>query len=180
VLDILQNNWGIIALECGSLQIDSILDASTCTDRRRILEALKNKCDASGSSAWVSGWDGYTGWLNWGICIDYQFPLGDVGMPKTVALLKQYRGIKFASISLLRPSQIMNVHYHPEMQSEGLLTYHLGLNVPHECYLNCDGEFIKEENGKSFIFDGSLPHYAFNASSHNRFILHCEVLASVH
>lgn len=163
----LQRNWFTIASECNALPRSNAFPIDNGMTRERVAEYL-----IADIPQWVSGWDGYEKWWNWGISLNYQYPLGDAGVPKTVSLLKQIRGIRFANLSLLKANAILPMHTHPE--NIGLLTFHLGLDVPEECYIHSHGEMAMEENGKSIIFDGTFPHYSFNASQKDRLILYCE------
>lgn len=163
----LQRNWPTIAAESKML----------CSAKRFYVSGEMSREDVAHKlitegPQWVCGWDGHDKWRNWGIAINYQYLLGDAGLPKTSALLKQVSGIRFANLSLFNGGCMLPVHAHPE--NKGLLTFHLGLDVPEECYLNVNGENIQEENGKTIVFDGMLPHYSFNASSKDRLILYCE------
>lgn len=164
---IIEENWQIIAEEANALPKISI-DVSNTRTR---LEAASKIID-SGKLQWAEGWDGYKDWLAWGIMIDSHF-LGE--SPKTESFLKNIPRLNFAAFLILGAGTTMKVHAHPE--NSGIMTYHLGLNVPEECYLNTDGKFINDENGKGYIFDGTKPHYAFNASDNDRLILHCEYAA---
>jgi len=165
----LQRNWNTIASECSVIpRIESFSVKEGMSREDVALHLIGSK------PQWIRGWDGIDKWLNWGIAINYQYPLGDAGLPKTASLLKQVSGLKFANLSLFRSGAMLPVHTHTEMTGEGLLTFHLGLDVPSDCFLNVNGEFTQEKNGKAIIFDGALPHYAFNASKHDRLILYCE------
>lgn len=159
------DNWQIIANEAKSLPRDCI-DVSGLNSRTEVMAALIE----SGKLQWVEGWDGYRDWQAYPIIIDGE-PSG-ASNPVTESLLSKIPGIKFASFLNMKPGTILRNHAHPENQ--GLLTYHLGLDVPVECYLKTDGRFYSEKNGKGFVFDGTKPHYAFNASNKERLILHCE------
>lgn len=163
-LNTLEQNWLTIANEVADLPEDSI-DVSWAKTRAQAAEAVFK----SGKMQWVEGWDGYKNWLAWGLVLDGEFL---DGMPQTRKLLENVRGLQFAAILNMRGCTIMRNHAHPE--NAGLLTYHLGLFVPEECYLKADGNFYQHETGKGLIFDGTKPHYAFNASGTDRFILHCE------
>lgn len=124
---------------------------------------------------WIEGWDGYKGWMNWGIILQGALLPSAWKLPKTTSMLRQVPGITFAGLLIMKPGTIFKKHSHPE--NAGLMTYHLGLDVPEDCYLKSDDQFISEKNGYGFIFDGTRQHYAFNASEKNRLILHCEYLS---
>lgn len=159
-------NWRVIANEVHALASDKVLD-STGMSREQIALSLAS------DMKWVSGWDGQRDWLNWGLAINGRFPLGDAMMPKTVSMLRDIEGLRFASISLFKPGTILKTHTHYE--NIGLSTFHLGLSVPKEqCFVCVNGAMIEEGNGVGFSFNGALPHFAFNASHEDRIILHCE------
>ncbi len=168
--DLLIKNWRIIADEALELPQSSFIDSAHMT-REQVASILLED-----GPSWVSGWDGYGySWLNWGLCIKGRFPMGNAMMPKTIAILKEVPKLQFASISLMRGGTLLKTHSHPE--NKGIDTFHLGLSVPkHQCFLSIDGALMEEENGTGFSFDGTLPHFAFNASNEDRFILHCEFI----
>lgn len=167
-IDKLKQYWRIIAHEASKLSTENALNVSDCKTRSEVKSMLH-------ISTWIKGWDGYKEWLNWGICIDCQFPFGYARLPIAGAILQDMEGLHFACLSILKAGAILPLHSHSEMKESKLVTYHLGLDVPDECYLNVDGVFIKEQNGVDISFDGSTPHYAFNASNRDRLILHLEV-----
>lgn len=159
------DNWRIIADEARNLSRDSI-DVSHLRTRHEAAQAISD----SGKLQWVDGWDGYRDWKAWGIFVGGEFI--DASLTKTNEFLAKIPGLNFAAFLNLKAGTILQNHNHPE--NKGLLTYHLGLDVPVECYLKSDGRFYSEKNGKGFVFDGTKPHYAFNASGKDRLILHCE------
>lgn len=164
----LKQYWMLIAHEASKLPLDLVIDVSDCKNREEAKDKLYGP-------SWVKGWDGYRDWINWGIAIDGQFPFDDAMMPIASAILRKMEGVHFACLSILKAGTILLIHTHPEMKESKLITYHLGLDVPDDCYINVDNVFIKEQNGIDISFDGSLPHYAFNASNKDRMILHCEL-----
>lgn len=157
-------NWQSIAGEVKSLPRDFI-DVSHLKTRVEAAAAVIE----SGKLQWVKGWDGYGDWLAWGVMLQGQF-LG--GAPITESFLKDIPGLNFAAFLNLKAGTVLKNHAHPE--NTGIMTYHLGLDVPEECYLKTDGKFYFDKNGKGYVFDGTKPHYAFNASDKDRLILHCE------
>jgi beta-hydroxylase len=169
----LRENWHLIGAECAALDRNDVLDFDRVgKSHEEVARALVE----NGQPRWVQAWgEEKDKWLNWGFVIHDQYPLGDAGAPKTVGLLRHIRGLKVGALSLFKPGLMLPVHSHPELAAEGLLTFHLGLEVPLDhCYLNADGEFVREEDGRVLAFDGSRPHYAFNASPADRLILYCE------
>lgn len=168
-LMVLLENWRVIRDECATLDRNDILDFERGDSSHM---EVASKLVENGRAQWVKAWGTYRdSWLNWGFSIYDQYLLGDAGAAKTTGLLRHIRGLKVAALSLFRPGVLLTVHDHPELKAENLLTFHLGLEVPSEyCYLNADGEFVREEDGKAIVFDGSRPHYAFNASPADRLI----------
>jgi aspartyl/asparaginyl beta-hydroxylase (cupin superfamily) len=126
---------------------------------------------------WVQGW-GYQPdrWLNFALIFDDEVaPHAAASAPKTAALFQRLRGVKIAGFSLFLPGTLLPAHDHPELREERLFTLHLGLRMaPDFNYLFTGGEFIREEPGKAFVFDGAPTHFAFNASGEPRSILYVE------
>ena len=89
-------------------------------------------------------------------------------------LLQQLVGLKVAALSLFRPHVVLPVHSHPELAEEGLLTFHLGLSCPPNCWLGTDGRLIREIDGEAIVFNGARPHFSFNFSPQDRLILYLE------
>jgi aspartyl/asparaginyl beta-hydroxylase (cupin superfamily) len=171
-LQFLADNWRTIASEAAVLRRDNILgiDRDGKTHEQVAAEIISN-----GKAGWVKSWGADNEkWLTYGLVIEDKMPLGDCAMPKTAALLKQVRGLHVAALSLFKPDTILGLHFHPEMAAARINTFHLGLIVPENCCLGTNGEFIKEANGRGFVFDGGKPHLAFNASREERVILYCE------
>jgi beta-hydroxylase len=168
----LQEHWSVIRTECVALKRSDILNI----DREDKTHEEVARAIIAHGPGWVEGWgEAKAKWLNWVFVIHDHQILGDAGAPNTSALLKHIQGLKVAALSLFKPGLLLPIHAHPELAREGLLTFHLGLEVPPgACYLNVDGEFVPEEAGRALVFDGSRPHYAFNASDEDRLILYCE------
>ena len=172
-LMVLRNNWRAIREECRVLDRNDIAEF----ERGALSHGqITQKLIANGRMQWVKAWGSHKDkWLNWGFCLYDQYPFGDAGAPKTTKLLRHIKGLKVAALALFKPGVLLPIHSHPELKAENLLTFHLGPDVPPDhCYLHADGEFAREEEGKAIVFDGSRPHYAFNASRKDRLILYCE------
>jgi beta-hydroxylase len=168
----LRENWIDIRDECAALDRADVLQFER-GDKTH--EMVAQALIENGRAQWVQSWgEQKEKWLNWGVLMYDQFPLGDAGVPKTAGLLRKIRGFKVAALSLFKPGVLLPAHTHPELGREQLLTFHLGLVCPPNNYLNADGEFAREEDGKAIAFDGSRPHFAFNASDSDRLILYCE------
>jgi len=163
----------VIADECAALDRANILQI----DREgKSHDEVTRDVIKGGKPGWVHAWgENKDKWLNWGIVLYDQFPLGDAGMPKTAAMFRNIEGIKVAALSWFKPGTIIPIHSHPEFAAERLLTFHLGLDTPAaHCHLSVGGKFIPGRKRDAFIFDGYEPHYAFNASNEDRIILYCE------
>lgn len=173
-LKALRENWRMIRQECSVFDRTDVLEGIDRDGKSR--DTVAKALIAGGRPRWVKAWgEQKDKWLNWGMVVHDQLIMGDAGAPKTTALLRHIRGFKVAGLSLFKPGLLLPVHEHPELHIEGVRTFHLGLEVPPDhCYLNVNGEFVREEEGKAIIFDGSYPHYALNASSADRLILYCE------
>ncbi|MGF1539568.1 MAG: aspartyl/asparaginyl beta-hydroxylase domain-containing protein [Pleurocapsa sp.] len=141
-------------------------------------EALQ-KIAATGRNGWIKAW-GQTKdkWLHYGFRYENYLItqiVEDYSCPKIMSLVKQLKGVRIVALSLLKPGAYILPHTHPELKEDGLLTYHLGLSVPDNWHwLNIDGTFVQHQEGQSFVFDGSQPHFAFNFSPTNRLILYIE------
>lgn len=137
-------------------------------------------------AGWLQGWtvEGKADphWLTYLLLLHDEPPL-DVRehMPGTVALLEDIGGgIKAAALNKLHPHSLISKHSHPEIRREGLLQFHLCLSTgeaPCYTYLNVNGEFAHHLPGSAFVFDGSLPHFAVNATWGERVILYIEFQA---
>jgi beta-hydroxylase len=91
--------------------------------------------------------------------------------------LSDVPGVKVAAFVRLAPDGFLGAHRHPELREEGLLQMHLTLEAADEAnyaYLNVEGEFRQHVPGEGFVFDGSLDHFALNASPEDRVILYLE------
>lgn len=134
---------------------------------------------------WLQGWTHdrrpNPRWLSYALMVTDRPPL-DVRekMPRTIALLEAVGGIKVAALNRLLPHTLISAHRHPELPAEGLLQYHLCLvtsRPPCFTYLNVNGEFFQHVAGQACVFDGSLPHFALNATGEERVILYLEFSA---
>jgi aspartyl/asparaginyl beta-hydroxylase (cupin superfamily) len=160
-------HWREIAAEAAALP-DTRLDIARAGKTHAEVAA---EIIAAGRPGWVEGWR--PGWLNWGVCINDQFPI-DCGLPFTVSALRQVKGIKVAALSLMEPGCTLLMHSHDELAGR-YLTFHLGLDCPDQgAELWAGGGFLQERNGNWLVFDGSRPHYAFNCSEQRRVILYVE------
>jgi hypothetical protein len=173
---ILQEHWRTIAAECAAIDRSHRLPIAR-GDRSH--QEVAEELVSGGRPGWIEAWGPEPRlWWNYGFVHEDQLPFGDAGAPQTVALLQRLRGLRVAALSLFRPGANLPVHQHDELRADGILTFHLGLQMAADySYLWVDGTFIREEEGKGFVFDGSRPHFAFNSSDRDRLILYLEFYA---
>ena len=173
-MNLLVANWKAIRDEAAALRGAKVLPF---TWAGKTLPQLVEMMAAHGPG-WLPSTNDPARWLTWGLAMDGRFPLGDAQCPRTCELLSSLSGLRLALFSWFRPGFVIPIHTHPDMATDGVLTAHLGLLVPEHCALWIDspsgGQFIAERPGKGFIFDGSRPHFAFNASRKDRVILYCD------
>lgn len=87
-------------------------------------------------------------------------------------ILDKIPGIVSAFFSLLKPNTEICEHQGYENYAEKIFRYHLGLIIPKgEVALKCNNIIKYWQNGKSFIFDDSLVHGAWNKSNYDRYVL---------
>lgn len=131
-----------------------------------------------GEFGWLQGWRENPRWIQYALLLNDDPLLFVVDLfPQTLALLRRLPGIKVAGFSQLKPHGFLSTHQHPELAEEGLLQCHVTIDAPEDrnyYYLNVGGEFRQHTNGGSLVFDGSLDHFAVNASEVSRTILYLE------
>ncbi len=90
--------------------------------------------------------------------------------PATSRALERISGMKTAFFSILAPGKRIPEHRGPY---KGVLRYHLALRIPSpaECGICVGGETRHWDEGKSLIFDDTLPHTAWNDSPARRVVL---------
>ena len=95
--------------------------------------------------------------------------------PDTARALARIPGMTTAFFSILAPGKRIPEHRGPY---KGVLRYHLGLRVPFPdlCGITVGSETAGWAEGKSLIFDDTLPHSAWNLSSTDRAILFVDVM----
>ena len=92
--------------------------------------------------------------------------------PFLCEVLDKIPGIVSALFSLLKPKTTICEHEGYQNYADKILRYHLGVIVPKgDIALRCNNIIKYWQNGKSFIFDDSLPHGAWNNSNFNRYVL---------
>lgn len=90
--------------------------------------------------------------------------------PLTYGLIKNHKNIVSTLFSVMEPGTHIKPH---RGVFNGVLRYHLGLIVPNsgDIFINIDNKKTIWEEGKSFVFDDTLLHEAFNRSSEKRVVL---------
>ncbi len=181
-LETLAKNWDIIRdeyreLEAPQLDIDRVDKL-----HEEVYKEVEKHVAKNGKYGWLQGWsqDGRPnkGWTQYGMVIlDSAVPFIQNEMSRTIKMLLEIKGIKVCALSKLKAQSFLPSHQHPEIHDEGLLQMHLTLEAPQEknyAYLNVGGKFVQHNNGQMIIFDGSLDHFAVNASTTDRTILYME------
>ena len=75
----------------------------------------------------------------------------------------------------MKPDSMINPHTDRTGLKFNSIAYHLGLDVPNDgdCKLFIGDNYMKEKNGKAFLFDATFLHYAKNTSKkYDRAILY--------
>lgn len=174
-------HWPLIQQE--AMQLDAPLMAVDRVGRthEQVVQAVMEAVNQGHPYGWVAGWGPQginTQWRQYGLRYGQLYPFDvESRMPSTVALLRQLPGVKVCSLSRLTGPAVLPVHTHDELPKENLLQFHLALGNPSEdcaAYLQVGGVFWKQSAGAAAVFDGSLPHFAVNASLLPRTILYME------
>jgi beta-hydroxylase len=151
----------------------------------RVGAEVTQRVEAGEPFGWVRGWGrvgGNADWTQYGLVLRDQ-AIRYASAPRTLALLAPLRGIKVAAFVRLAPGTLLPLHTHPEVAGEDLLQMHVTLKAPKpsaSCLLNVAGEIRQHVTGGTIVFDGSLPHWAVNASGEERVILYLEFQRDTH
>ncbi|MET0342260.1 MAG: aspartyl/asparaginyl beta-hydroxylase domain-containing protein [Polyangiales bacterium] len=92
--------------------------------------------------------------------------------PRTVAALARIPGIQFAMFSILAPGKHVPAHRGPY---NGVLRYHLGVDVPEGCEIRIADEHQRWQDGGSLVFDDSFEHEVWNRSGRARCVVFADV-----
>lgn len=185
-LKILEDNWKIIADEYAMLPKDVMIknggrSQNSWYGDNEFKELAKLHETKYG---WVNGWKvGEKGanknWNNWGLVFDgNQLGKNAEMCPRTSKLLASIPGIQVAGFSVLKPDSVITPHTDSTGIKYNSLTYHLGLDIPHNGNnkLHVSGNSMKQQNGKAFLFDATHSHHTYNTSkTHDRAILYMAV-----
>jgi Aspartyl/Asparaginyl beta-hydroxylase len=151
----------------------------------RVAAEVTERVEAGEPFGWVRGWGrvgGNPDWTQYGLVLRDR-SIGYASAPRTLALLGPLRGIKVAAFVRLAPGTLLPLHTHPEVAAEDLLQMHITLKASKpsaSCLLNVAGEIRQHVTGGTLVFDGSLPHWAVNASTEDRVILYLEFHRATH
>jgi beta-hydroxylase len=88
--------------------------------------------------------------------------------PETTALVEQIPGLTTAGFSWLAPGAVIAPHVG---YTSSVLRCHLALTVPEGCALRVGGETRSWQEGKTFVFDDTVEHEAWNRSAEARTVL---------
>jgi beta-hydroxylase len=151
----------------------------------RVAVEVTERVEAGEPFGWVRGWGrkgGNPDWTQYGLVLRDRAN-GYASAPRTLALLAPLRGINVAAFVRLAPGTLLPLHTHPEVAAEDLLQMHITLKAPKpsaSCLLNVAGEIRQHVTGGTLVFDGSLPHWAVNASTEDRVIFYLEFHRATH
>lgn len=163
----------LLALDAPVLDIDRV-DKT----HEQLFAQIERHVGDGGDFGWLHGWRDNPAWLQYALVLhDAPLPFVMQRFPRTLELIGRLSGIKVCGFSRLAPHGFLSTHRHPELAAENLLQCHVTLDAPLEgnyCYLNVNGEFRQHRNGEALVFDGSLDHFAVNASREMRTILYLE------
>jgi ornithine lipid ester-linked acyl 2-hydroxylase len=88
--------------------------------------------------------------------------------PETTRIVERIPGLVTAGFSWMEPG----THIKPHVgYTNAVLRCHLGLIVPEECSLRVGSESRSWHEGKTFVFDDTTEHEAWNRSSSVRVVL---------
>lgn len=110
--------------------------------------------------------------------IGYGFKVEEncIRAPKTYNLIKKIPELNSAFFSILEPGAVIPRH---RGVTRGLITCHLGLNIPtnkESCVIQVEDQDLNWENGKWLIFDDSYFHEVHNDTDERRVILLLQII----
>lgn len=178
----LAENWELIreeflALDAPTLTINRVGKSIT-----EIVDEVAAHVEGGGKYGWLWGWgddmDVMPEWTQYGlVAYDTPIPYAQAAMPGTLELLSKIPGVKLCALLRMEPNVFLGTHSHTGTWEEGLLHMQLTIDAPltqNYAYLNVNGSFNQSSNGNLVIFDGSLDHFAVNASRAERTVLYLE------
>lgn len=178
----LARNWEVIREEFLALDAPILEISRAGRSITEITEDVAQHMKMGGVYGWLKGWgDGMevmSTWVQYGLmAYDQPIPFAMPHMPRTIELLKKVGDVKLCALLRMEPDVFLGRHAHMGAWEEGLLHAQLTLDAPSHrnyCYLNVNGQFNQSTNGNLVIFDGSLDHFALNASEVTRTVMYIE------
>jgi len=161
-LEILEENWQVIAKEAQALYKKGFFEQTTSKEN-------KSFYDVGFRTFYKYGWSKF-------YCTWYGTNLNSAmaHCPQTVELLNKIPSVNGAMFTLLPANSKLTRHLDPVACS---FRYHLGLKTPNseDCFINVDGTKQSWKDGQAFIFDETCLHYVENNSQDMRLILMCDI-----
>ncbi|OBS38762.1 aspartyl/asparaginyl beta-hydroxylase domain-containing protein [Pseudomonas syringae] len=187
-LEHLANNWEVIREEFLALNAPTLAINRVNKSISELVEELTLHIEKGGEYGWLCGWGDndqlMTNWTQYAlVAYDDVIPFARSAMPRTLELLGDTPGIKLCALLRLEPNVFLGTHSHGGTWEEGLLHMQLTIDAParqNYNYLNVNGQFSQSVNGNLVIFDGSLDHFAVNASNDVRTVLYMEFDRELH
>jgi aspartyl/asparaginyl beta-hydroxylase (cupin superfamily) len=181
-LESLARNWKTINEEFRALNAPTLRINRVNKSISEIVDELKIHMENGGRYGWLMGWGDndlpMTTWTQYALmAYDSPIPFAVASMPRTLDLLREIEGIKLCALLRMEPNVYLSTHNHEGTWEEGLLHLQITIDAPVErnyAYLNVSGEFNQSTNGNAVVFDGSLDHFAVNASDSDRTVLYME------
>jgi len=97
--------------------------------------------------------------------------------PTLYSFAKRHPEVTSCSMNKIIPGTILKNHYG---ETNGILRIHLGLKIPGDkpplCGMEVKGEKVFWEDGKAFGFLDAHPHYVWNNSNSERYIIIVDIL----
>ncbi|MEW7010014.1 aspartyl/asparaginyl beta-hydroxylase domain-containing protein [Lentilitoribacter sp. EG35] len=177
----LRDNWTKIRDETDELDLPLTPIHRVGKTHKEVFKEIGDYVQGGGEYGWLKGW-GLNGinedWIQL-VLVAESNPIRFLNgkMAYTLSLLNRIPGVKVAALVRLKSNTFLPTHCHKELAAKGILQLHLTLDAASEhnyAYLNVEGEFRQHVPGQTLIFDGSLAHFAINASQKDRTILYVE------
>lgn len=181
-LHALSNNWETISAEFKRIDAP-IMDINRVGKSiSEVMAEIDGHMQQGLPYGWLMGWGDndmpMRDWVQYALmAYDTPVPAAQASMPKTMELLKQVGGINLCALLRLEPQVFLRTHHHGDAWDDGLLHMQITLDAAEErnyAYLNVCGEFRQSSSGSAVIFDGSLDHFAVNASFVQRTVMYVE------
>ncbi|MGI4846671.1 MAG: aspartyl/asparaginyl beta-hydroxylase domain-containing protein [Janthinobacterium lividum] len=173
VVQAFQQNWQAIRQEYLGLQAP-FLDLHRNFGYDEYFARIKSE------NGWLASWqltstEKNLSWDTYLLSLKGQFPDDATEKYPTVqALIRKYPQVGTCLFSRMSPLYIIPPHDHADLGGD-ILTCHLGIDLlAGHSYLNVEGVFEEEREGRALVFDGSTTHSAINMSARERVVLYME------